>query len=311
VKRGTQSLVATDALVLEIGDLITLVAPPPEAERIARDLGEAVSERIDLDRSRVDYRRVFVSNRDVAGRTLHELDLGDRFGAVVTRVRRGDVEFLPTDDTVLQLGDRLRVLTYRGNMDDVSRFLGDSFKALSEIDVLTFSVGLLIGLLVGLVPIPLPGGIEFRLGLAGGPLLAALVLGRVGRTGPMVWTLPYNANLTLRQLGLVLFLAGVGTRAGYSFASYATTSDGLAVLVAGAGVTTISSALVLLVGHLVLRIPFDTLTGIVAGFHTQPAVLAFAVEQSQNEAPNVGYATVYPTATVLKVLIAQALVALM
>lgn len=310
VKRGSQTIVATDPLPIELGDLVSVVASRLEIERIVRVLGEPHAERIDLDRSDVDYRRVFVSSREVAGRTLRDIDLPGHFGAIVTRVRRGDVEFLPTGDTVVQLGDRLRVLTYRGNMDEVSRFFGDSFRALSEIDLLTFSVGISAGLLVGLVPIPMPGGVVFRLGLAGGPLLVSLLLGKLGRTGPMVWTLPYNVNLTLRQLGLLLFLAGIGTRAGYSFASYLSTGEGVPLLLAGAMLTTGTSLALLLLGHFLFRIPFVTLSGILAGLQTQPAVLAFALEQSEDEAPNVGYATVYPTATVMKVLIAQIIVAL-
>ncbi len=310
VKRGSQTIVATDPLTLEFGDLVSVVANHSDIDAIASALGEPHPERIDLDRTDVDYRRVFVSSRDVAGRTLRELDLPGNYGAVVTRVRRGDVEFLPTADTVVQLGDRLRVLTYSGNMDEVSRFFGDSFRALGEIDVLTFSLGIFAGLLVGLIPIPLPGGVVFRLGLAGGPLLVSLLLGKLGRTGPMVWTLPYNASLTLRQLGLLLFLAGIGTRAGYSFASYLSTGDGLPVLLAGAILTAATSLAILVLGHFVFRIPFATLTGMLAGVQTQPAVLAFALEQSEDEAPNVGYATVYPTATLMKVLIAQIIVAL-
>ena len=311
VQRNHHHIVATDSLPLASGDLVSVVATRSETARVVRDLGEAVTERIDLDRTDVDYRRIMVSDRRVAGRTLKDLDLPGQYGAVVTRVRRGDVEFLPTGSTVVQLGDRLRVISSRGSLGDVSRFFGDSFKAVSEIDVLTFSLGILTGLLVGLLPLPMPGGVVFRLGLAGGPLLVALVLGKVGRTGPLVWALPYNANLTLRQLGLLMFLAGIGTRAGFSFRTYLATGQGLELLAGGAIVTAGTALGMLLVGHLVFRIPFARLTGLVAGLHTQPAVLAFAIEQSEDEAPNVGYATAYPTATVLKVLIAQALAALL
>jgi putative transport protein len=311
VQRNHHHIVATDSLPLASGDLVSVVATRSETARVVRDLGEAVTERIDLDRTDVDYRRIMVSDRRVAGRTLKDLDLPGQYGAVVTRVRRGDVEFLPTGSTVVQLGDRLRVISSRGSLGEVSRFFGDSFKAVSEIDVLTFSLGILTGLLVGLLPLPMPGGVVFRLGLAGGPLLVALVLGKVGRTGPLVWALPYNANLTLRQLGLLMFLAGIGTRAGFSFRTYLATGQGLELLAGGAIVTAGTAFGMLLVGHLLFRIPFARLTGLVAGLHTQPAVLAFAIEQSEDEAPNVGYATAYPTATVLKVLIAQALAALL
>lgn len=309
VKRGDQVLVAMNTLTLQHGDLVSVVAGRADLASVVASLGEIATERIDLERSAVDYRRLFVSNREIAGRSLRDVDLPGQYGAIVTRVGRGDVEFLPTADTVIQLGDRLRVLAARGNITDVSRYFGDSFKALSEIDVLTFSLGIFAGLGLGLVPIPMPGGVEFHLGMAGGPLLVALVLGKLGRTGRMVWTLPYNANLTLRQLGLLLFLAGIGTRAGYSFSTYLATGQGLPVLLAGMLITTVSAFAMLLVGHFVLRRPFDTLTGMLAGLQTQPAALAFALEQSEDEAPNVGYATVYPVATVLKVLIAQALVA--
>lgn len=113
----------------------------------------------------------------MAGRTLAEIDLPGRFGAVVTRVKRGDAEFLPEAETVLELGDRIRVVTDRDNMPEVTRYLGDSYRALSEIDILTFSLGIAAGLAIGAIPIPLPGGVRIELGIAGGPLLVALVLG--------------------------------------------------------------------------------------------------------------------------------------
>ena len=199
------------------GDLVTIVGAQEDLERVTAFLGEESSEHLELDRSELDYRRIIVSNPKVAGHQLRDLNLPQQYGAVVTRVRRGDVEFLPHGDTVLDLGDRIRVLTSRNNLDAVSSFFGDSYRAVSEIDILSFGVGLALGLLVGLIPIPLPGGTTLRLGFAGGPLIVALILGYVERTGPIVWTLPYNANLTLRQFGLVLFLAGIGTRSGWAF----------------------------------------------------------------------------------------------
>lgn len=311
LKRGNDVRVATPDLRLRLGDLVTLVGPPSELTHIVDWIGDLAGERIERDHTELDIRRIFVSNRDVAGRRLCELDLPGRFGAVVTRLRRGDVDFVPGDDTVLELGDRVRVLATRATIGDVTVFLGDSYRALSEMDVLTFSFGCALGLGLGLVPIPLPGGLVLRLGLAGGPLIVALVLGYLGRTGPILWTLSYSVNLTVRQLGLILFLAGIGTRAGYDFVRYLTSGGGLPAFAAGAGITLSAAALMLAAGARLLHLPFGTLAGTLAGLQTQPAVLGFALEQTNDETPNIGYATVYPVAMIAKVLLGQVLLQVM
>jgi putative transport protein len=177
----------------------------------------------------------------------------------------------------------------------------------SAIDILTFSLGLALGLLVGLIPIPLPGGVTLQLGIAGGPLIVALVFGALGRTGPFIWAIPYSANMSLRQIGLVFFLAGIGTRAGYSFFSTITQGSGVVIFAAGAVITCVTALLTLWVGYRLLKVPMGLLIGILAGLQTQPALLAFSLEQSENELPNIGYSTVYPIAMIAKILLAQAL----
>ena len=305
LQRAGQLMLADGHSRLAPGDLVTVVGTLEALDRVTAWLGAPSAERLDLDRTQLDYRRVFVSNPRVAGHRLKDLNLPQQYGALVTRVRRGDVEFVPRGDTVLELGDRVRVLTQRQTMAAVSAFLGDSYRALSEIDLLSFGLGLALGLLLGVVPIPLPGGLTFRLGLAGGPLLVALALGALQRTGPMVWSLPYSANLTLRQLGLVLFLAGVGTRAGFAFFTTLSQSIGLVLFLAGVLITTSTAGLTLWVGYRVLKLPMAQLAGMVAGLHTQPAVLGYALESSGNDLPNVGYATVFPIATISKIVLAQ------
>jgi putative transport protein len=193
-------------------------------------------------------------------------------------------------------------------MPDVTAFFGDSYRALSEIDIPTFSLGLTLGLLLGTIPIPLPGDVELKLGLAGGPLIVALILGALNRTGPFEWSLPYSANLTLRQFGLVLFLAGVGIQAGNAFVDTVQTRDGIAIFGAGCVVTLAVAFTSLWIGHR-LRVPMGVLTGMVAGIHTQPAVLGFALERSADEQPNVGYAAVFPIATIVKIIAGQILLA--
>ena len=311
VKQGEELTLVHGWTKFSPGDLVTIVGAQEDLDRAAAFLGEESAEHLELDRSELDYRRIIVSNPKVAGHQLHDLNLPQQYGAVVTRVRRGDVEFLPHGDTMLELGDRIRVLTSRNNLDAVSSFFGDSYRAVSEIDILSFGVGLALGLIVGLIPIPLPGGATLRLGFAGGPLIVALILGYVERTGPIVWTLPYNANLTLRQFGLVLFLAGVGTRSGWAFVTTFSQAGGLSIFIAGAIVTCATAFITLIVGYKLLKIPMSVMTGILSGQQTQPAALGFALEQARNELPNIGYATVYPLATIAKIVLAQLLLSLL
>jgi len=294
-----------------LGDLVTAVGTHEELEKVTRFLGERSTTEIDLDRREFDYRRVFVSNPKLVGRRLRDLALKERHGAIVTRIRRGDDDVLPHGDTALELGDRVRIITHRDRIESVSAFFGDSYRAVSEVDILTFSLGLAFGLFLGTIPIPLPGGAELRLGFAGGPLITALVLGTLGRTGPMVWTLPYSANMTLRQIGLILFLAGVGTRAGYGFVTTFAKEGGLLLFSAGTCITFLSASAMLWIGYRVMKIPMSLLTGMLAGLQTQSAVLGFALEQTRNDLPTVGYASVYPVATISKILLAQLLLTLL
>jgi putative transport protein len=310
LKRGPELSLASGNTSLIADDLVSIVGAPEDVEQVASQLGEPTDERLDLDRSQLDYRRIFVSNTGLVGRHLADLHLAQQFGAVVTRVRRGDIELVPHDETVLELGDRVRVVAPRRQMEALSRYFGDSYRSLSEIDIMTFSLGIGLGLVLGQIPIPLPG-VTFRLGFAGGPLVVALILGALERTGPLVWNMPFNANLTLRQVGLILFLAGVGTRSGYAFATTFLQSGGALVFAAGAGVTCITALLTLWIGYRLIKIPMSLLIGMLAGLQTQPAVLAYALEQTENDLPNIGYATVYPVAMMVKILLAQLLAALL
>lgn len=309
-RNGTLS-VATGQSRLRIGDLVSVVGAPGDVARAVGCLGEPSEERLELDRRELDYQGVFVSSPEVVGHRLSDLHLPQRFGGIVTRVRRGDVEFVPHGETVLEPGDRVRLVADRAGLPALSRYFGDSYRALSEIDVLTFSLGLALGLLLGTLPIPLPGGARFTLGLAGGPLIVALILGARDRTGRFVWSLPYSANLTLRQVGLILFLAGIGTRAGHAFVSTVQSRDGIVLLAAGAAVTFAAALTTLWVGYRLLNIPMGLLTGMLAGLQTQPAVLGFALEQSRDDLPNVGYAALFPIATIAKIVAAQLLLALL
>lgn len=311
MERAGEVSLANGAMRLQANDLISVIGIEEDIRGVAAALGEVTDKHLEMDRSEYDFRRVFVSNPRVVGQRLRDLDLPQQYGAIVTRVRRGDIEFLPQGDTVLEPGDRVRVVARPENMEAVSKFFGDSYRELSEVDMLSFGLGLVLGILLGLIPLPLPGGGVFRLGLAAGPLIAALILGARGRSGPIVWQLPYSANLLLRQIGLMILLASIGLRSGYTFFTTFGDSGGLMLFLAGAAVTILSALVTLFVGFKLLKIPLGLLTGILAGIETQPSVLSFALNQTKNELPNIGYATVFPLATIGKIIIAQLLLRLL
>jgi putative transport protein len=307
IKRGGNSTLAYPSARFLKGDLVSVVGTIDALDEVTPLLGRKSEEDIQYEESEFETRAVFVSDPSVMAKKLRELRLREEHGALITRIRRGDGDYIPHGSMKLEPGDLIRVMAPRVRMPEVTAFFGDSYRAVSEVNFVTFSIGLALGLLLGSVKIPLPGGIEFALGFAGGPLIVALVLGAVGRTGKLVWSLPYSANTTLRQIGLVLFLAGIGTRAGYGFLSTFMKGGGVSIFLAGAALTTVAAIAALWIGHRLLRIPMSLLTGMIAGMFTQPAVLGYALEQTGNDLPNVGYASVYPVATILKILLVQAL----
>jgi putative transport protein len=309
LQRGATIELATGDTVLQAGDLVSVIGTPEDVDPVVKELGVLAAEQLDLDRSAYDFRRVFVSNPDLVGRKLADLDLPGRFGAIVTRVRRGDIELLAFGDLVLELGDRVRFVAPRGQVRPLSEYFGDSYKKLSEVNFGALGIGITLGLLIGMIPISLPGGIEFRLGEAGGPLIVALVLSALRRTGPIVWSIPYSANLTIRQLGLTILLAGIGIRSGYTFLTTLSQEGGMTILLAGAVVSLLTPLLVLWIGYRLFKLPFGVLTGIVSAVHTQPAVQASALTQARNDLPNHGYALAFPMATIAKILLAQIIVA--
>ena len=304
VKRGSDFFPAAADTVLEAGDLVMVAGAPTEIELIAALLGERRSkDRLGLDRTEYEYRRIFVSSPQAIGRTIGELHLEQRFGEVVTLVRRGDNEFLPDAEMVLELGDVIRVLAHKSNMDEVTAFFGNSYRKVSEVDVMTFSLGLVIGLILGLLPFPFPGGGSMQLGFAGGPLIVGILLGTFGRTGKMVWSLPYSASMTLKQLGLVLFLAGIGTRSGYSLLTTLSHGGGGSIFITGVCITTATAFTALYIGHKIMKIPMSLVVGIVAGMHTSTPGLGYIKEQTGNDLPDQGYACVFPFATIGKIIL--------
>jgi len=307
VQHEGRTAIANPETRLASGDIVVAVGDTEALERAQQIFGESAQAQIELDRNELDYRRVFVSNPELVGRRIGELDLYERHSAVITRVRRGDQELVPTPDMRIENGDLVRVLTYRSNFQAVSAFLGDSIRGTAETDYGSAALGMALGVIVGMIPVPL-FGTTIRLGLAGGPLLVALVLGRLGRTGPVSWAMPLSANFTLRQIGLILFQAGVGTRAGLAFVQTIRTS-GLEMLLAGGAITLAVSFTALVLGYKALKIPYDTLMGLVSAIHTEPASLNYAGHAAASDVPQSSYARIFPVCTVAKIVLAQLLVA--
>jgi putative transport protein len=225
---------------------------------------------------------------------------------------RAGVEFVARDHVHLQFGDKLTVVGESTALDRAARVLGDSLKVLDHPQLVPLFTGILVGVVFGSLPFAIPGmPAAVKLGLAGGPLVAALVLSRIGRVGPLNFYLPQSANLMLREMGIVLFLACVGLKAGPGFADAAFSAQGLNWMLCGLAITVLPLLAVALFARLVMKINYTALCGLMAGSMTDPPALAFANSASGGEGPAVTYATVYPLTMILRIVSAQALVFIM
>jgi putative transport protein len=294
---------------LNVGDRVVALGPETTIAAFCDEFGMRSDHHLALDRAALDFRRVVVSNRRLAGRRLVELDLGARFGVTATRVRRGDEDTVASDDFVLQLGDRVRVVGPEEQLGSVARFLGDSERRLAEVDACGFALGIAAGLALGTVSVPLPGGGDVELGAGGGPLVVGIVLGVVSRTGPITWQIPHGANLVLRQLGILMFLACAGLASGTTFADAIGTRRGIELAGAAVVVAFGFALLIPLAVEMLLRRDTVTSAGMLSGIETQPAALAFAVERTGgDERVNLAYALVFPAAMIAKIVAVQFLV---
>jgi len=307
VERDGQQIVPGPEFEVCDGDLVAVTAPLAVLDEVTALLGEAVDAELSHDRSRVDMRRIVVSARQLTGRRLGDLELHHRFGAVATRVRRGDVDLLAHDDLILQPGDRVRVVAPRERMGEISDLLGDSERRIGELDAVGYMFGLAVGSLIGLIEVPLGGGAHFALGIAGGPLVVGLLLGRLERSGPITWQPPYGAGLSIRQLGTILFLGTVGSRSGSALVEALSSGEGIKLAAVATIAVALTAAVFVVAGRQLLGLGGARLTGALAGLETQPAVLAFATEQTGDDRVSASYAVVFPIAMLTKIVLAQLL----
>lgn len=305
--RGGVTVVAHDQETLTAGDLLTVTAGADEWDRLVADLGRPAAEEPWMDRSDIDFRRITLSNRSYVGRELLELRLDERFDAVVSRVRRGDIDIMATPDLVLQSGDRLRVTAPRERLAEVTKELGDSERTAGDINPIGLGLGLTLGLLLAFVQIPLPGGGTLILGTATAPLILGVVLGAIGRTGPVIWALPGNVANTLNQYSLLVFLVAVGTGAGSGLVT-ALSNNGLQLVLLGLAISA-AHALVCVIGlRTVLRYGTARALGGLTGSQLNPAPYAYAMGKMPDQRVAVGYAVLFPVSMIIKVLLAQLMV---
>ncbi len=290
------------------GDLLTVIGPAPVLEGFTERVGEESEDDLPLDRREVDFQRVVLSNSRYASVTVSELGL-DRYDAIAGFVRRGDVDLVARPDLVVELGDRIRVVAPRDRIAEVAAELGDSERAAVVADPIGFSLGLLLGLALGVVPVALPG-LTLTLGTAAAPLLVGLVLGRIGHSGPVSWQLPYATNQGLRQLGILLFLATVGLSAGPDLTEALASGRGWPLFLLGASLTATMAAAVLVIARS-LQFGSPRVAGTLAGVQNQPAILTFAIDRTDgDDRVNLAYALLFPPTFVVKILAAQVLASL-
>ena len=208
---------------------------------------------------------------------------------------------LARGNTILQQGDRIRFVARRRDLKALSKYFGDSYQAVSKVNLFSFGLGIGIGLLLGLIEFRIGDFFSFKLGYAGGPLIVGLLLGATRRTGAVVWSLPYSANVTLQQIGLILLLSAIGVRSGNAFVE-SFSSDAFVMIGASAIISILGAIISLFVGYKLVKIPFTLLMGMVSN---QPAILDFSTERAGNNIPSFGYTMMFPIALIGKIVIAQ------
>lgn len=290
--------------ILYPGDLIKAVGSTDSLDRVRLLIGPETDIEVPLDPN-YDVRTVLVTNKEVVNKALVKINLLVTYGATITRIRRSGIDISPSPDSKLQLGDKLIIAASKTNMATVVKVFGDDDKRLSDTDMFPVALGIVLGGIAGLISLSF-ANFRFSIGLTGGGLIVALILSRIGRTGPIVWTMTGGANNLIRQIGLLLFLAAVGTHAGSEIVSTFRTY-GISLFIYGAFITLIPLFVALCVGRWFFKMNMLTLFGAITGGKTCTPGLAAANSMTGSNAPSIAYATVYPLAMVLLIIVVQLL----
>lgn len=303
IQHGKEIIIPQASTILHEGDTIQAVGTEEALAKLAVLIGKREEGKLPLHHSQ-EVAQLLLTKKDVVNKTIGYINLSQNYGCTVTRVRRSGIDISPSPDLRLKFGDKLTVVGEKEGLAGVTQLLGNDVKRLSDTDFFPIALGIVLGVLLGKLNIPLGGSLSFSPGLTGGVLITALILGAVGKTGPVLWTMSGASNHLLRQLGLLLFLAEVGTSAGKNLV--ATFQDsGLTMFAVGVAVTLIPMFVALFVGRYLLKInPLDMMGAITGGMTSTPGLVA-ADSMVDSNMPGVAYATVYPIAMVFLILFIQ------
>ena len=294
---------------VHVGDTLLAVGTATQLRKFLLITGRESSFDLMKAPGEVTFRRVVVTRREALGKTLREIGFDQAFGVSVTRLTRAGLEMPASGRMTLQFGDVLQVVGREADIARAALEVGNSSKALNQTNFVAVFVGIAVGVLLGVIPVHIAGvPIPVRLGIAGGPLLAAILFSQIGRIGPVVWYMPDNANIALRELGIVLFLACVGLKAGEHFVEIVFSADGLKWMAAAMLVTLIPLLVVGLFARTVMKLNFMNICGLLSGSMTDPPALAFANATAGSDAPALAYASVYPLTMILRIVVAQLIV---
>lgn len=304
VMHDGNGMTPTPDTILYKGDIIRAVGDEAALNQIKILIGQATDVEIPLPKQH-DIRRVLVTNKEYVNRTIRQLNLLENYGATITRIRRAGINISPTPDSRIHFGDKLIIACNTENMSQVVNIFGNDNKRLSDTDFLPIALGIIIGVLLGKIAIDF-GDFSFSPGLTGGVLIAGLILGRAGKTGPIMWTMTGAANQLLRQLGLLFFMAAVGTSAGSKIVEIFQT-NGIDLFVAGAIITLVPMIVATIIAKVFFKMNILSVLGALTGSMTSTPGLAAVDTMTDTNAPSVAYATVYPLAMVLLIIIVQTL----
>ena len=312
LKREETLKVPSPDTIIQLGDLLHLVGQPADLHNAQLVIGQEVDTSLSTKGTDLRVERVVVTNENVLGKRIRDLHFKERYDVVISRLNRAGVEQVASGDISLQFGDILNLVGRPSAIDAVANVLGNAQQKLQQVQMLPVFIGIGLGVLLGSIPVFVPGfPAALKLGLAGGPLIMALILGRIGSIGKLYWFMPPSANLALRELGIVLFLSVVGLKSGGDFVNTLVNGEGLSWIGYGALITAVPLITVGILARMLAKMNYLTMCGMLAGSMTDPPALAFANNlHPTSGAAALSYATVYPLVMFLRIITPQLLAVL-